>query len=78
MASVLRCDICGKVYGPYPEGSEKFAGISIRGSLPTAKNVYGEDEYDCCPECTEKLLFLINTMKTYPDRWTISILSESV
>ena len=72
MATVMKCDICGTICEQYPE--QKFIRMSVLDKK--SPNVYGENEIDCCPECTEKILGLVDIMKTYPDRWVIDILNE--
>lgn len=77
MATVKKCDICGAIHDCYPDAMEKHMGISVmtRNSNYTG-HIYGEDEFDLCPECTEKVLSFIDVLKTYPTRYCINILSE--
>jgi len=73
MSTVKKCDICGEIMSMYPEANEKQMGISILEKGKHIEGVYGEDEFDCCPECTESILRFIDVMKTYPDLWRIDI-----
>ena len=72
MARVLRCDICGNIVDEYP--SEKFIRISVLDKKSTG--VYGNTEMDCCPKCSAEILNFMDIMKTYPDRWCVTILDE--
>lgn len=79
MATVRKCDICGKVYGQYPKADETIMLISaVSKNDKFSSGVYGEKETDCCPECTEKILSFIDILKTYPTRYIIEITSEEV
>lgn len=76
MSLVRRCDVCERIHGTYPNGDEKFASIEVRTVLSGMKNVYGEDEIDCCPECTKAVLDFVDILKKYPNRYCITVYDE--
>lgn len=78
MATVRKCDICGKVYDMYPTGTETNMTISTMTRADAHSHVYGSKEMDCCSECTEKVLSFVDVLKTYPTRYCINILDEEV
>ena len=65
MANVKKCDICGKVY------ENKCPEKTIELYIYDKKNTTHDDfvsfedfnHIDCCPDCTERILGFVNTMK---------------
>lgn len=74
MATVKKCDICQAIYDVYPD--KPLAYISVCKKLDGLSGVLGNNEIDCCPECTEKLMGFIDVLKTYGNRYCIDILNE--
>lgn len=79
MATVKICDICGKPVDSaenFWPTDDKVMYINVRKKLD--RYMYHEDLFDCCPECSDKILSFIDTMKTYPNRWSINISTEDL
>ena len=76
MASVRKCDICGKVYDHYPKTDETILLISAISKNASLGSVYSEKETDCCPECTMRILRFIELLQYYPNQIRITIDEE--
>lgn len=76
MATVRKCDICGNIYTQYPEATETIMMISTIKKNDKFSTVYGENEIDCCPKCTDNILSFIDVLKTYPTRYCVQVLDE--
>ena len=65
MATVLRCDICGKIYEQYPmRTTDQFMHVQVLKKNVPVNGTYGCDEHDYCPECTKDILKLVDIMET--------------
>lgn len=64
MATVRKCDICSKVYDKYQDWTIADLYVSRGGEKGRVEyaGMY-TDIVNCCPECTAKILNLVNTMR---------------
>ena len=56
---INKCDICGKVYNT-DRSSKKSGYVAMFGQ--TEDGVFDNENYDLCPECTEKLKTIVHGM----------------
>lgn len=65
MANVKKCDICGKVYEN--KCHKKYIEIYVYDKKNTTCNEFVSFEdfnhIDCCPDCTDRILNFVNSMK---------------
>lgn len=71
MASVKKCDICGKIYDIYP--SEKTLHITMQEEKTQNRSFVINEGVDCCPECSKLILNLVEIMKNDGSDYAIII-----
>ena len=64
MALAKKCDICGKYYEVSGDNYNKSANaIQIRSRNLTNTQYWELDTYDCCPQCINSIVNLIDNLK---------------
>lgn len=69
MATVRKCDICGSIYELYP--NEKTVSLGVQDAKEPERSFAMIETTDCCPECTKKILDLVDVMKLYGDEYVV-------
>lgn len=62
MAKARECDICGALYKNYTAHKNAPNGIMLVDI--TVDTYYRHDLYDLCPECMERVLNLLEDLKS--------------